>query len=190
MALPKLELIHGVEKQFFTNHVGHFLLITGLLDNLTDDGRVVILSSALHLQAPKVGIDFANLDGSKRYAPWESYAVSKLANVLFANSLARKFEGTNKRAFSVHPGVILTNLIRYQSAVLRFVFSNVIGPLFLKSIPQGAATSCFAAVHPSALKAKSTYLKDCGDGTTHPAAGNVELQDKLWKETQAILDRC
>jgi len=58
MALPKLEMEHGFEKQFFVNHIGHFMLVTGLLDQLADDGRVVILSSAAHSMAPKGGIEF------------------------------------------------------------------------------------------------------------------------------------
>src|SRR3954451_393540 len=65
MALPKLEQAFGIELQFFTNHIGHFLLITGLLDRLTPDGRVVMLSSTAHQMAPKGGIAFDNLDGAK-----------------------------------------------------------------------------------------------------------------------------
>ena len=45
MALPELQQVHGVERQLFTNHVGHFVLVNGVLDRLTDDGRVVVLSS-------------------------------------------------------------------------------------------------------------------------------------------------
>src|SRR5271154_5134974 len=51
MALPKLETAYGYELQFFTNHIGHFLLVTGLLGSLAPDGRVVILSSAAHQAA-------------------------------------------------------------------------------------------------------------------------------------------
>ena len=59
MALPKREVRHGVELQLLTNHVGHFLLVTGLLDRLTSDGRVVVLSSAAHTMA---AADWVNLD--------------------------------------------------------------------------------------------------------------------------------
>ena len=55
MALPKLEKAFGYELQFFTNHIGHFILVTGLLEQLTDTGRVVMLSSAAHLRAPEGG---------------------------------------------------------------------------------------------------------------------------------------
>ena len=56
MALPKLEVQHGLELQFLTNHVGHFILVTGLLDHLTDDGRIVMVSSEAHRNAPSEGI--------------------------------------------------------------------------------------------------------------------------------------
>ena len=66
MALPKLERAHGYELQFFTNHIGHFLLVTGLLEQLTETGRVVMLSSSAHQRAPRVGIELDNLDRAKR----------------------------------------------------------------------------------------------------------------------------
>ena len=108
MALPKLEKSNGYELQFFTNHIGHFLLVTGLLGSLTEDGRVVMLSSAAHNAAPKGGIDFENLKGEKGYSAWTAYGRSKMANLLFAKELALKFQGSKKTAYAVHPGVILS----------------------------------------------------------------------------------
>eukprot|EP01134_Creolimax_fragrantissima_P003945 CFRG3945T1 len=92
MGLPKLELVCGYEKQFFTNHVGHFILVNGLLNQLTDNGRVVMLSSTAHSSAPKGGVSLDNLDGSKSYGAWSAYGQSKMANLLMAKSLAKKFE--------------------------------------------------------------------------------------------------
>jgi hypothetical protein len=77
MALPKRELAHGQELQFFTNHVGHFLLVTGLLDRLADDGRVVMVSSEAHRNAPPEGIRFDDLSFEKSYSPWTAYGQSK-----------------------------------------------------------------------------------------------------------------
>jgi len=94
MALPKLQLHFGLEMQFFTNHIGHFLLIKGLLDDLGEDARVILVSSSAHQAAPKQGIDFENLDGSKGYSPWRFYGQYKFANLLLAKELARKFQGT------------------------------------------------------------------------------------------------
>ena len=69
MMLPKLEKSHGYELQFFTNYIGHFLLVTGLLDQLKDEGRVVMLSSEGHRSAPLGAIEFDNLSGDKGYKP-------------------------------------------------------------------------------------------------------------------------
>ena len=69
MALPRLEQVRGLEKQFATNHLGHFQLLTSLLDNLTNgDSRVAIVSSSAHRQAPKAGIEFNNLSGEDGYS--------------------------------------------------------------------------------------------------------------------------
>ena len=114
MGLPKLELAHGYELQFFTNHVGHFILVNGLLEQLSATGRVVMVSSAAHNQAPKGGIEFDNLDGSKGYGAWRQYGQSKFANILFAKELARRFVGTQRTANAVHPGIIKTNLARHN----------------------------------------------------------------------------
>ena len=90
MALPEPKKAFGYELQFFTNHVGHFMLVTGLLDRLADEGRVVMLSSGAHMRAPKGGIEFDNLSGDIGYTPWKAYGQSKLANLLFAKELARR----------------------------------------------------------------------------------------------------
>ena len=91
MALPTLNQAYGYELQFFTNHIGHFILVTGLIDSLAASGRVTMLSSRAHEAAPKGGIEFDNLSGEKGYSAWRAYGQSKLANLLFAKELARRF---------------------------------------------------------------------------------------------------
>ena len=108
MALPRLKQKHGYELQFLTNHIGHFILVTGLLDRLADDGRVVMLSSEAHRSAPATGIELDNLSGAAGYRGWTAYGQSKLANLLFAAELGRRFAGSERTAYSVHPGVIKT----------------------------------------------------------------------------------
>ena len=186
MALPKLETAFGVEQQFFTNHIGHFILVTGLLDQLTETGRVVMLSSALHARAPKGGIDFDNLDGSKWYDGWKSYAQSKFANVLFAKELARRFEGTKKTANAVHPGVIATNLGRHMSRVVWAVYSAV-GPLFLKTVSQGAATEVYVATSPALDGVSGEYFADCNVAKARRDTGDAALAKKLWDVSEKIV---
>lgn len=188
MALPKLETLHGYERQFFTNHVGHFMLATGLLDQLTPGARVVVVSSSAHRFSVNGGIDFDNLDGQKGYSPWRFYGQSKLANVLFARSLSARFAGTDRRAFAVHPGVIQTNLGRHMGAFMRGA-GKVLGPLFMKSPQQGAATQVWAAVHPDAAAHPGAYLADCNVAKTSAAARDDALASRLWTETERIVSR-
>ncbi len=186
MALPKLEKAFGYELQFFTNHIGHFILVTGLLDELTDTGRVVIMSSAAHQNAPKEGIDFDNLAGEKYYSAWTFYGQSKFANLLFAKELARRFSGTKKTAYAVHPGVIKTNLSRSMNPVLQVVFG--LGEhLFLKTVPQGAATECYVATNPSVLLESGKYFADSNTKTPRKDAENAELATKLWEVSEKIV---
>jgi WW domain-containing oxidoreductase len=186
MALPKLETAHGYELQFFTNHIGHFQLVTGLLDLLTDEGRVVMLSSAAHTMAPEGGIDFDNLKGEKAYQAWAQYGQSKFANLLFAKELARRFQGTKKTANAVHPGVIQTNLSRHMNPVAGFIF-GLLSPLFLKSVPQGAATEVYVATHPAAASISGQYFADCNVAQARADADDPVTAKKLWEVSQAIV---
>jgi len=188
MALPKLETAFGYELQFFTNHIGHFMLVTGLRDALKPDGRVVMLSSALHTTAPVGGIDFDNLDGKKGYKPWAFYGQSKMANLLFAKELARRFQPGAKTAYAVHPGVILTNLGRSMGSMTRTIF-NTVGPLFTKTIPQGAATEVFCAVNPKATKFSGEYLADSNVAKPRAEANDPALAKKLWDLSESIVAR-
>jgi WW domain-containing oxidoreductase len=188
MALPKLQLAHGYDLQFFTNHVGHFILATGLLDMLAEDGRVIVLSSEAHRMAPRVGIDFDNLDGSKGYSSWGFYGQSKLANLLFVRELARRFEGSKKVTNAVHPGIIQTNLGRHMNPVTNALYA-LGNPLVLKDIPQGAATQCWAAVHPSSSLINGQYMADCNVARSTTTGGDMELAARLWDETEKIVSR-
>ncbi|MEI8027018.1 MAG: SDR family oxidoreductase [Pseudomonadota bacterium] len=186
MALPNLQKKYGYELQFFTNHIGHFILVTGLLDQLTEHGRVVILSSQAHQAAPKEGIEFDNLDGKLGYSPWRAYGQSKLANLLFAKELARRFAGTNKTANAVHPGVIRTNLGRSMNPFLINVLLKMVDPIFLKTIPEGAATQCFVATHPSCSEMKGQYFADNNLATPSKLGENSELAKRLWERSEEI----
>lgn len=114
MALPELEQVNGIEKQFVTNHLGHFIVGNRLLPQVQSavQGRVVVLSSSGYKWAPEAGIEFDNLSGERDYNPNKMYGQSKLANHLYVRQLAKTLAGTTTTANSVHPGVIMTNLGR------------------------------------------------------------------------------
>ena len=189
MALPKLNQAFGYELQFFTNHIGHFMLVTGLLDQLIDDGRVVMLSSAAHQMAPPGGIQFDNLSGEKSYKGWTAYGQSKIANLLFAKELARRFAGTRKVANAVHPGVIATNLGRHlgMSKIVGAAVWGLGDLLFLKTIPQGAATQCYVAANPGGGAVSGEYWADCNIAKCRAEATDPALAAKLWDVSEKIV---
>ncbi len=185
MALPKRETAYGYELQFFTNHMGHFILVTGLLDALAEDGRVVMLSSEAHRAAPKEGIRFDDLSAEKRYSAWSAYGQSKLANLLFAKELARRLPA-KQTANAVHPGVIQTNLGRHMSPVANALF-GLGNPLVLKSIPEGAATQCYVAMHPDAASVSGRYFSHSNVAKPRRLAESRELAAKLWEVSERIV---
>ncbi len=186
MALPTLHKAHGYELQFFANHIGHFMLVTGLLQQLSEAGRVVMLSSSAHRQAPKVGIDFDNLDGAKGYGGWSAYGQAKLANLLFAKELSRRLAGSKQTANAVHPGVIRTGLQRHMNSLLAASLS-VFGPLALKSVQQGAATEVYAATNPQLANVSGEYLADCNIAKPRADANDPTLARKLWEVSEKIV---
>jgi WW domain-containing oxidoreductase len=186
MALPKLTQERGFELQFFTNHIGHFVLVTGLLDALAPDGRVVMVSSRAHRNTPPGGILFDDLGYSRGYHPWKSYGQSKLANILFARELARRFADTERTAYALHPGVIQTNLGRHMNPLMVAAF-GAMGPLFLKTIPQGAATQCFLATRSGISAASGQYFADCNPARPTAYGTDDALAARLWRVSEEIV---
>ena len=185
MALPRLEQVRGIEKQFATNHLGHFLLVTSLMDRLADGARVVMVSSEGHKGAPKTGIEFDNLSGEEGYGAIRAYGQSKLANILFARSLAKRLEG-RATANSLHPGVIGTNLGRHINPLL----SAVLGIFFMafsKSVAQGAATSCLLAASPSVQGVTGRYYSDCAEAPCSDLAKDDALAERLWQISEELV---
>ena len=187
MALPELELVNGVERQFAVNHLGHFILINQLLEPVlaAPEGRFTILSSLAHRRA-KNGIEFDNLDGSKHYDPWDAYGVSKLANALCARELARRLSDTNAIANSVHPGIIATNLGKHLPAWQQWL-AGAVGWLFMKTIPEGAATTCYVATSPDLKGVRGFYFADCNvnEGET-PWIRDDAMAAELWRVSEAL----
>lgn len=185
MALPQLEQVDGHERQFFVNHIGHFALVTGLLDRLTSRGRVVVVSSGAHRFA-KDGLELDNLSGQRDYDPWRMYGRSKLANILFARALDRRLAGSERVALSLHPGVIETNLGRHVPD--RVAMYERLKPM-LRTVGQGAATQVFAAVHPAAAALRGEYLADCAAAETLAVGRDDAAAEALWAQSVAIVGR-
>lgn len=188
MAIPKPQQKFGWELHLFTNHIGHFILITGLLDRLVPAGRVVVVASNAHRRAPAAGIEFDNLSGERGYQPMRAYGASKLANILFTRELARRLGNGTQTANTLHPGVISTGITRTIPALGQMAM-KMAAPLILKTPAQGAATQCYLATSPAVATVTGAYYADCNPSETTPIAQDMSLAAKLWAESEALVAR-
>uniref|UniRef100_A0A0E0GFL3 Uncharacterized protein n=1 Tax=Oryza nivara TaxID=4536 RepID=A0A0E0GFL3_ORYNI len=188
MATPFSLSKDGIELQFATNHVGHFLLTHLLLETMKKtscesnvEGRIVNVSSEGHRFAYREGIRFAKINDESEYNSIGAYGQSKLANILHANELARRFkdEGVNITANSLHPGSIITNLLRHHSIL--DVLHRTLGKLVLKNAQQGAATTCYVALHPQVKGVSGKYFSDSNVNEASEKGNDMELAKRLWE---------
>ena len=169
----------GVELAFGTNHVGHFVLTTRLLDALGDGAprRVVTVASKSHYQAKGIDFDAVRRPTHSRTGMPE-YAVSKLANVLFSQELARRVAGRGIHTYVLHPGVIASEIWRNVPWPLRPVMTR-----FMKSPEEGARTSVYCASSPEVADDTGRYYSDCAVKEPNPAA-TPELAAELWRRSE------
>lgn len=135
----------GLDATFATNHFGPFLLTNLLLDLLkrSAPARIVSLSSVNHWKGV---VDFSHFHGENLKYGWDqAYNHSKLHNIICTNELARRLQGTDVTANSVHPGVVLTDVMKYYPSMVRLLF-NTIGILFFKSANEGSFSPIYCAV--------------------------------------------
>lgn len=187
MATPFSLSKDGIELQFATNHVGHFLMTNLLLENMertsfssSIEGRIVNVSSEGHRFAYSEGIRFDKINDPSAYNTIFAYGQSKLANILHANELSRhmKEKGMKVTANSLHPGSIITNLLRYHSFI-NFL-SRTAGRLVLKNVQQGAATTCYVALNPQVQGVSGKYFENSNEATPSAKALDADLAKKLW----------
>ena len=193
MACPQAKTSDGFEMQFGTNHLGHFALTKQLMPLVEkgQDKRIVNLSSRGHHMAP-VNLEDPNFE-NREYEKWASYGQAKTANILFSVGLEKRFSDKGVHAYAVHPGGIQTNLGRHLSeeeagALMARITEN--DPDFAwKNIPQGAATSCWAATAPDLEGQGGVYCEDChvaelddssADGGVRSYALDPQAADQLW----------
>ncbi|KAM7526313.1 hypothetical protein LguiA_016215 [Lonicera macranthoides] len=184
----------GIEIQFATNHLGHFLLTNLLLDKMKEtakasgiEGRIVNLSSIAHQHTYFGGISFDRINDPKSYSDKKAYGQSKLANILHANELSRRLqeEGANITVNSVHPGLIMTNLMKHSAFLMRIL--RIFTFLIWKNVHQGAATTCYVALHPKLKGVSGKYFVDCNEWTASEFARNELLGKKLWDFSDKLI---
>lgn len=208
MATPFGHTADGFETQFGTNHLGHFVLVNRLARLLRPGARFVSLSSGGH-RISDVDLDDPNFEKTP-YDPFVAYGRSKTANVLFAVAFDRRHRGRGVRAAAVHPGVIRTELGRHMSAAQlqalldrnnQELAAQGKGPLQLKTLAQGAATSVWGATVAPADEIGGRYLANCQVGyvvpdnaTLTPDTGGYrayavdpEHAEALWQKSEELV---
>lgn len=170
----------GFERTFGVNHLGHFLLTLLLVERLkaSTPARIVNVASKAHYQA-KSGIDFDALRGpTKSITTTSEYAVSKLANVLFTRSLAKRLAGTGVTTYALHPGVVATDIWRKVPWPFRGLVK-----LFMISPEQGAATTLHCAASPATAAETGLYYDDCKVVQPSAQALDDALAEALWAKS-------
>jgi len=206
MATPFGHTADGFETQFGTNHLGHFVLVNRIAPLIRAGGRLINLSSAGHRYS-NVDLNDPNFEHTP-YEPFVAYGRSKTANILFAVAFDNRHRERGVRAAAVHPGVIQTELARYVDADrLQALMDRInkdmaaAGKVFhWKTVPQGAATSVWAAVVAPAEAIGGHYCQDCHVGQIVPddvAIGVSEgvrryaldpkSAEALWKKSEELV---
>lgn len=199
MANPLTRDARGYESQFATNHLGHFQLAARLWPLVAAAGegaRVVVLSSLGHKRSPFRAED-PNFE-HRPYEKWEAYGQAKTCNALFALQLDALAKDKGIRAFSVHPGGIMTNLSRFltQEDFDMFAKRRASGLKF-KTVEQGAATTVWAATSPKLAGLGGVYCEDCDvaaptDASIESPSGimaharDPEAAARLWEVSESL----
>ena len=194
MACPLERTKEGLDLQLGTNHLGHFVLTARLFESIlaAAPARVVNLSSGGHRTS-----DFRFHDPffeKEPYDKWTAYGQAKTANVLFSVALDKRYRDRGVRAYAVHPGAIETELGRHMTSEDREAMHESmprVRKLVFKNVPQGAATSVWAATASELADVGGVYCEDCAvsgfvEDPTSAAAGvmpyalDEEAADRLW----------
>ncbi|EXJ84055.1 hypothetical protein A1O3_04722 [Capronia epimyces CBS 606.96] len=195
MAVPYSKTEIGVESQFATNHLGHFVFTQRLFPLIKAAGktaRVVNLTSNGYLVCP-FRADDINFDDGKTYDPLSGYGQSKTANILFTKGLAKR----GVTSFAVHPGVIFETHLGDGLDLSIFGTINEVterntGRKFgqmdqPKSLEQGSATTLVAAFDPTIRDASGGYLKDCHLTEVVEHAQDQSSVEKLWELSESLV---
>jgi NAD(P)-dependent dehydrogenase (short-subunit alcohol dehydrogenase family) len=176
--MRRSQSLDGIEMTFALNHLGYFLLTSLLLDTLTASApaRIVNVSSHAHWNG---AMDFADLQGQRRYGGWRAYCQSKLANLLFTYELARRLEGTGITVNAVHPGFVATGFGRNNRGV--FGLGIRVAQLTALSPQQGAETLIYLAASPEVEGVTGKYFVQQRPVASSRASYDQAAAQRLWQ---------
>jgi NAD(P)-dependent dehydrogenase (short-subunit alcohol dehydrogenase family) len=190
--LERRETRDGFEQQLGVNYLGHFLLTHLLLPTIKQSApaRIINVSSLAHESGK---IHFDDLQLTKSYGPQTAYSQTKLANILHANELGRRLEGTGVTANSCHPGSVATELTRFldETLIMRFImsFSMPVKRFLMRTPWEGAQTQLKMALGPECADKSGMYWDNCRPYSSwiNPYVGDQAIEKKLWEATMDLL---
>ncbi|CAH1738342.1 unnamed protein product [Aphis gossypii] len=189
MTCPKGKTQDGFETQFGVNHLGHFLFTSLLLPRIRNStpARIINVSSMAHTRG---SINFEDINSDKNYSAIAAYSQSKLANVLFTKELARRLEGTGVHVYSLHPGIVNTELPRTVDQVFfpgMWLLGRIVLYPFVKTPEQGAQTTLHCSIDEKAGEETGLYYSDCKAKEPSAIAKDPELAKKLWVKSMEMV---
>ena len=184
----------GYESQIQTNHLGHFLLVKLLESHIKKSKtRIVTVSSTAHEGTYAGGIVFESFTNGSGYNPVYAYGQSKLANLLFSQELARRYNGTGVTANALHPGLVHTDLSRHiEERIRKSVLLALLTPVFAlvstaaMGPEAGSLTTLYVATAPAAATVTGKYFYPIAVEYPVAPTATVALQKELWARSEKI----
>lgn len=179
----------GLELQFVSNHLGHFLLTNLLLDLIkrSAPSRIVIVSSLLHHLGR---IDFDNLCYQKSVPdPFFTYCMSKLCNILMMRQLTHRLQGSGVTVNSCHPGLVRTQINRQTPWYITHLIQPI-SYIWAKDPVEGAQTTVFLSVSEEVSETSGQYFSDCRKASCSASSMDLELSAKLWAVSERLTQEC
>lgn len=176
LALQRGQTRQGYELAFGVNHLGHFLLTQILLARIISSAPARIINVASRAHRMTTNIPWEHLrEPTRSLTGIKEYAISKACNILFTKELARRLEGTNVSCFSLHPGVVATEIWRATPFFMK---------PFVKFLPiltpeDGAKTTlfCIESAQPSQ---SGQYFANSHSSRPTALASDMALAEHLW----------
>lgn len=192
----------GIELQFATNHLGHFLFTKLLFPKILAAGpgaRIINLTSLGHKIGP-VRFDDYNFSDGKEYDPWSAYGQSKTANCLFSLYLANQLRNRGILSYSVHPGNIaetqlgkhIADFVKEMPIIEQAAQKNTGRhfPIYedpMKNMAQGIATTLVATLDPRIESQSGMWMMDCQCTGTYDYAESMANAERLWKLSEELV---
>ncbi|KAK4776812.1 hypothetical protein SAY86_005500 [Trapa natans] len=184
-----------IEMTFATNYLGHYLLTEMLMEKMIEtaaesgiQGRIINVSSVIHSWVNKETFCFSKMLSPRSYNGTRAYSQSKLATILHAKELARQLKARNARVTinAVHPGIVKTGIVRAHKG---FITDSIyfLASKLLKTVSQGASTTCYVALSPQVEGVSGKYFADCNETSCSAMANDEREARRLWRHTRLLI---